>query len=163
MASTTSAAATFMLLSGEGSTSPTSQARLSYPSRYAISTSSPPSSSINNIISPTPPRGVFLDHQQLTFPGSSQYSSLKFKQPWTHNSAIHPKASVTTTDSTNFHFSTPWGADKRSWNVAGGKLAENVSGNIALDPKFAVAVAAAISSFIGKESQTTQTTERGES
>ncbi|KAJ8647291.1 hypothetical protein MRB53_000314 [Persea americana] len=155
MASTTSAAATFMLLSGQDSTSPTSQGHSSYPSAYAINTS-PFSSSVSSIINPTPPRGVFLDHQQQLTSLDPSHSTLKFNYPWAHNRTIYPNALASTSDSTNFHF--PWGSDQRSRDVEEGKLlAENVSG-VTLDPKFAVAVAAAISSFISKESQTARTT-----
>ncbi|RWR78594.1 putative WRKY transcription factor 9 [Cinnamomum micranthum f. kanehirae] len=158
MASTTSAAATFMLLSGQDSTSPTSQGHSSYPNAYAINTS-PFSSSVSNIINPTPPRGFFLDHQQQLTSLDPSHSTLKFNYPWAHNSTIYPNAPATTSDSNNFHFPGPWGLDdQRSRDVEEGKfLAENASG-VTLDPKFAVAVAAAISSFISKESQTAHTT-----
>ncbi|XXG87228.1 hypothetical protein AAC387_Pa11g1965 [Persea americana] len=163
MASTTSTPGTFMLMSGEeDSTSPISssvdnlgQVRLSYPNPY-----------LNNIINSTPPRGVVLDlshnthhlQQQLAFPSSS-HSALKFKHPWAPENLGYSNSIASSSDGANFQFFNSWGTDKkRSWNIEDDKsLAENVS-DIASDPKFAVAVAAAITSFISKESQTAQTT-----
>ncbi|KAF8404175.1 hypothetical protein HHK36_009055 [Tetracentron sinense] len=130
MASTTSAAATFMLLSGANSSNPISE---SLPK--SIQTSVP----------------YYSSHP------SSSHSSAQLNYPWVpNNSSYHnSKTTLNTGDfGSDHHFNSPQGVDKKEWKVEVDKsLAENVSA-IASDPKFRVAVAAAITSFISKESQT---------
>ncbi|XP_058078607.1 probable WRKY transcription factor 9 [Magnolia sinica] len=174
MASTTSAAAAFMLLSGDGSAPPVSndidnnvQTRLSYPNPHLMSAHSSYTSSINTIInSADPSRGVVLNlshnknqlqPQQFAAPNMPP-SMFKFEHPWMHNTTSYSSASTnaSASDVPNNHFSSGSGKDKRPWNSEEEKsLSENMSG-ITSDPNFAVAVAAAITSFINKEGQANQ-------
>ncbi|XP_077213488.1 putative WRKY transcription factor 9 isoform X2 [Tasmannia lanceolata] len=167
MASSTATPGTFMLVSGEESRAPilstidnnTHIPTLSYPSHYLAS---PHSSSTNNILNSTnTSKGVILDltHNGPHHPSipSSSHPALKFKYlSAPSNIGYYPhgnaRASASASDSCSDQFLSPWGLGKRPWDAEEKTIAGNV-GNIASDPKFAVAVAAAITSFINKESQ----------
>lgn len=166
MASTASAEASFMLLDSSMDSSNFAQASLSYHTQHMMANPmSHSSNNIRSIINPNhdPSKGIVLD---LTsnfctpqFPLASSLLPLSGQQPgftWmpgksnyhggnniTNNNVLGSSSSVR-----GFDIDKGWrGEDKNS------SMAENVTA-IASDPKFRVAVAAAITSLINKESQT---------
>ncbi|KAL6329711.1 hypothetical protein AAG906_035359 [Vitis piasezkii] len=148
MASTTSAAASFMLVD---SSNPLSEASLSYPNSHFINPGS--SSSMIRSINPNDPsKGIVLDLTNTTpsdpqqFPlQSSSHSSAQLGFSW-----MPSKPSYHSSGSTNIAnnlFPNPRAAEEDR------SIAENVTA-ITSNPDFRVAVAAAITSFINKESHT---------
>ncbi|KAF8405768.1 hypothetical protein HHK36_007845 [Tetracentron sinense] len=175
MASTTSAAATFMLLPGPNSNNPipdsiakNTQTSIPYYNPNLINPLPHHSSTIDNFINPSDPsKGIVLDlannvgnpQQSFTIPSSSQFSAQP-NYPWvpSKSSYQNTNTNVNMGDFDGDHLISPRGVDTKEWRDGKDKsLAENVSA-IASDPKFRVAVAAAITSFISKGSQTVQPT-----
>ncbi|KAF8364874.1 hypothetical protein HHK36_033144 [Tetracentron sinense] len=111
----------------------------------------------SNPISESLPKSIQTSVPYYSSHPSSSHSSAQLNYPWVpNNSSYHnSKTTLNTGDfGSDHHFNSPQGVDKKEWKVEVDKsLAENVSA-IASDPKFRVAVAAAITSFISKESQT---------
>ncbi|XP_022762247.1 probable WRKY transcription factor 9 [Durio zibethinus] len=167
MASTASAAAaSFMLLDSSNPISNGitnfSQASLPYQNPYLLNSSaSHHPSSIRNMNLNDPSKGIVLDltnnhHFDNQRPTASSFS---------HHSSAHQQAFPWMPSRLNYHnanplpsnspFGTSSRTNEREWKSEEDKsLAENVTA-IASDPKFRVAVAAAITSLINKESQTT--------
>ncbi|XP_010245089.1 PREDICTED: probable WRKY transcription factor 9 [Nelumbo nucifera] len=171
MASTTSTAATFMLLSGVNSGTPVvadgiisdAQTPISYRSPHSISPPPHSSSTLSNIINASDhSKGIVLDltnnSQQFSFAGSS-HSQPQLVYPWMSSNSghHHHKAGSYGGLSISNELGSLRGVDKGNWKTEEEKssLAENVS-SIASDPKFRVAVAAAITSFMSKESPMAQ-------
>ncbi|KAK9286661.1 hypothetical protein L1049_015061 [Liquidambar formosana] len=165
MASTASAATSFMLVDSSNNLSDGvsnfAQSSLPYHSTQMINPSSSHFSAIRNINPNDPSKGIVLDltnnacdSQQLQVASSSPSpSQLGFSWMPTTKSSHHYGNT-----NTNNLFRSPRGVDEREWKAEENRsLAENVSA-IASDPKFRVAVAAAITSLINKESQTTHPT-----
>lgn len=168
MASTASAAASFMLLD---SSNPLSDAaassftQVSLPnylhgrSHHMINSSDHPSN-FRTIMNPNidPSKGIVLDltsnnsydhhhNPPSQFPmASSTYSQAQPGFPWMHGKPNFHTGNISLTS--NNLFPIPRSIENKS-------LAENVSSAIASDPKFRVAVAAAITSLINKESPNT--------
>ncbi|KAK3000951.1 hypothetical protein RJ639_021316 [Escallonia herrerae] len=154
MASTASASASFMLLDSSSHIPLGSGTNISsFP--YHTSNISPyspsPFRNPNSNLDPSKGNNVVLDltnnvssNPQQLFPmaSSSSNSSSQLGLPWMQNNPSHHN---------DVHFRSPTqvAADGNNSKL----LAENVTA-IASDPKFRVAVAAAISSLINKESQT---------
>ena len=176
MASTASAAAaSFLLLdssnpySDHGSTSNLTQANLPYntiSAQMLINPMSQYSSSIRTINPNDPSKGIVLDLTNNTpqFPlptNSSSLLSSSHHQPgnnfsWNLPSKFPAYSQNGTSNSvTSGLLASARGLDERVWRGEDKKsMAENVTA-IASDPKFRVAVAAAITSLINKESHTT--------
>ncbi|GMY39145.1 putative WRKY transcription factor 9 [Fagus crenata] len=172
MASTASAAASFMLLDSsntlsDGTSSFTQASLPNYHSSHMINPYSNSHPSYIRSINPhDPSKGIVLDltnnpydNQPQSFPmGSPSYSQAQQEGfNW-----MHGKPSYHNTNSlTNNLFPSPRGGvvDNKGWKgeESNKSLAENVTA-IASDPKFRVAVAAAISSLINKENHTTTST-----
>ncbi|XWS67602.1 hypothetical protein CRYUN_Cryun04dG0019900 [Craigia yunnanensis] len=167
MASTATASAnSFMLLDSSNPLSngiPNfSQAFLPYQNPHLINSSaSHHPSSIRNMNLNDPSKGIVLDltnnnhfdHQLPTASSSSHYSSANQQAfPWMPSRLSYHNANPLPS---NAAFGTNSRANEGEWKYEEDKsLAENVTA-IASDPKFRVAVAAAITSLINKESQTT--------
>ncbi|KAJ4964186.1 hypothetical protein NE237_024125 [Protea cynaroides] len=151
MASTTSAEATYMSLnSGANSDNMinyTQTTNMFHSPQYSISPS--PLSAFNNIISAKDPsKGIVLD---LTNTATTCNLQSQMIYPWATSSSSYQMSNAA-----NATFVSPQGVDKRKWKVEEDKsLAENVA-TIASDPKFRVAVAAAITSIMSKESPAVQ-------
>ena len=150
MASTTSAAAaSFMLLD---SSNPLSEASLPYPNSHFIN---PGSSSMIRSINPNDPsKGIVLDLTNSTGPSSdypqqfSLPSSSQLGFSWMANKSIyHSGNNNVNTNITSNLFPNPRGAEEDRF------IAENVTA-ITSNPDFRVAVAAAITSLINKETHT---------
>ncbi|XP_072991395.1 uncharacterized protein [Typha latifolia] len=155
MASTASAAATFMLLSGANSSpsisdSVSSQMPMTYLSPFLANPSPHPptmngfasSTSISSMFDPIASGGD-RGQQPFNLSGSS-HQTLNLKRPWALNSySGHNNAGASS-----------WGGGKGAWNNEK-SVADDVN-VISSDPKFTVAVAAAINSFINKDSQAVQ-------
>lgn len=164
MASTASAAAaSFMLLDSSNPLSNgipnITQATLPYQNPHLINSVNP-SNNVRNMTLNDPSKGIVLDltnnhhfdHHQLPITASSSSHSSAHQQafPWMpsrlnyHNANPLPSNAFATSRT-----------NEREWKSDEDKsLAENVTA-IASDPKFRVAVAAAITSLINKESQNT--------
>ncbi|XP_010277690.1 PREDICTED: probable WRKY transcription factor 9 [Nelumbo nucifera] len=169
MASTTSSAATFMLLSRSNSGALTSdgiisdaQTPISYRIPHSISPSPHSSTTISSIVNTNDhSKGIVLDltnnsQQQFSHPTSSHSSQPQLTYRY-HNAAGTIVNLGGDLSSSDHQFISPRGIiiDKRGWKAEEDKsLTENVSA-ITSDPKFRVAVAAAITSFINTESTTT--------
>ena len=167
MASTASAAeASFMLLDSSNPLSNgipnLSQAYFPYQNHHLINSSaSHHQSNIRNMNLNDPSKGIILDltnnnhfDHQLSTPSSSSHYSSAHQQafPWMPNRLNYHYANPLPS---NAAFGTSSRTNEREWKSEEDKsLAENVTA-IASDPKFRVAVAAAITSLINKESQTT--------
>ncbi|CAK9145955.1 unnamed protein product [Ilex paraguariensis] len=167
MASTASAAASFMLVDSsnplsDGISNITHHPPFPYQNPHIITSPSLYTSPFRTINNPhDPSKGIVLDltnnagnNQQFSMASSSRPSSqLGFSwlpnKPTSHNG--NPNI-------VNNLFAGPKLVEEMGWKGGENKsLAENVSA-IACDPKFRVAIAAAISSLINKENQTTQPT-----
>ncbi|KAA8545546.1 hypothetical protein F0562_020330 [Nyssa sinensis] len=163
MASTASTAASFMLVD---SSSPFSdgisnftQPSFPYNSSRMMNPISPFSSNIRNINPNDPSKGIVLDltnnhscdhPQQFPITGSSSTSTPQLGFSWMPSRPSNHNG--------NNLFPSARGMDEMGRKSEESKsLAENVSA-IASDPKFRVAVAAAISSLITKESRTNHPT-----
>ncbi|KAL5715683.1 WRKY Transcription Factor [Ranunculus cassubicifolius] len=160
MASTTSATANYMLSRGNSNNLISTDSIMDNlqtsgfrqnPNIMNHSITTQQAAAMHRIFSPNDPsKGVILDmtnngygaHQQFSPPSSSSYSLLQqLNYPWAPNNSSYQNHSL---------------------NSKKGNLdQENVSA-IALDPKFRVAVAAAITSFITKEGQPTSSSLRDE-
>lgn len=156
MASTASAAS-FMLLDSSNPTSSFTQASLPY---HMINPSSHPSNILTTINPNDPSKGIVLDlttnsydhhHHPPQFPmpaGPSSYSSSSSSSLHGFANWMHGKQSYHN-NATNNLFPSPRRVDEENNK----SLAENVTA-MASDPKFRVAVAAAITSLMNKESHT---------
>ncbi|XP_059644513.1 probable WRKY transcription factor 9 [Cornus florida] len=164
MASTASAAASFMLVD---SSNPLSDghgipnfASGSYPyhTTHMMNTTSPYPSAIRNINPNDPSKGIVLDLTNNPFNPYQQFPSSSSPQlgfNWMPNKPSNGNGTI----ANNLLPSSRGLMDEvMGWKSEENKaLAENVSA-IASDPKFRVAVAAAISSLINKESQANHST-----
>ncbi|GFY89320.1 WRKY DNA-binding protein 9 [Actinidia rufa] len=159
MASTTSTAASFMLLdssnplsNGMSTTDFTQLPQIPsfpYQNPLILNPISPYTPSIGHINPNDPSKGIVLDLTNTTGTSSSSTPQLGF--PWMPS---RPISNHSGNANPNAHFSlfaSPRGTDEVKLGEENKSLAENVSA-IASDPKFRVAVAAAISSLINKES-----------
>ncbi|XWS62552.1 hypothetical protein CRYUN_Cryun06bG0021000 [Craigia yunnanensis] len=163
MASTT--AASSMLLDSSNPLSNgipnLSQAYLPYQNHHLINSSaSHLPSNIRNMNLNDPSKGIVLDltnnnhfdHQLPTASSFSQHPSAHQQAfPWMPSRLNYRNANPLPS---NTAFDTSSRINEREWKSEDKSLAENVTA-IASDPKFRVAVAAAITSLINKESQTT--------
>lgn len=169
MASTTSAAASFMLLDSsinpqysDGASNFT-QASLSYHTQHMMMTNpmSHSSNNIRSIINPNDPsKGIVLDltnnfyTPKFPLPSSSQptgFTWMPSKSNYHGGNNIISNNNVLGSSSVarGLNIDKGW----RSGEEKNSSMAENVTA-IASDPKFRVAVAAAITSLINKESHT---------
>ncbi|XP_027917344.1 probable WRKY transcription factor 9 [Vigna unguiculata] len=159
MASTASAAASFMLLDSSNpisdGTSSFTQAPLPYNTFHPLNSAS----NFRSINPSDPSKGVVLDltsnlSEPLRFStGSSSNTTTDTRFSWMQNKY---QGGGAITMNNNFHKPRPVDIihDHRMWKGEESKpLDENVSA-IASDPKFRVAVAAAITSLMNKESHT---------
>ncbi|KAL7205887.1 hypothetical protein ACSBR2_018743 [Camellia fascicularis] len=157
MASTASTAASFVLVDSSnphsnGITNFTQSSSFPYHSSHMQNSISPYTSSIRNLNPNDPSKGIVLDltnnacdpqHQQYPAAGPSS-SAAQLGFPWMRSS-LSNNHSGNAINANNL-FSGTRGADGNK------SLADNVTA-IASDPKFRVAIAAAISSLINKENQ----------
>lgn len=171
MASTASAAASFMLLdssnplSSDGIMSSFNRsAPFSYQSPQFINPSSSYASNLINIHPNDPSKGIVLDLTHNANPDARQFPiASSSSQQASHSWMPKPlPVNYFGNNATNI-VSDPFPRQLVEGGIGpkgeGNKLlAENVSA-IASDPKFRVAVAAAISSLINKETQTTTTSQ----
>lgn len=166
MASTASAAASFVLLDSSNSLSDGrssfTQASLPYPGYHAINPPSSHPSNFRSINPGDPSKGIVLDltnnnsYDPPQFPISSpSYPSAQQSFAWMQSRPSYNNHNGNSVPS-NLFPSRRGSVDEKGWksNEDNKSLAENVTA-IASDPKFRVAVAAAISSLINKESHTT--------
>ncbi|KAG2409884.1 WRKY transcription factor 9 WRKY DNA-binding protein [Vigna angularis] len=155
MASTASAAASFMLLDSSNpisdGTSSFTQAPLPYNAFHPLNSAS----NFRSINPNDPSKGVVLDltsnlSEPLRFStGSSSNTTTDTRFSWMPNK-YHGGGAISMNN--NFHKPRPVDIHDRMWKGEESKqLDENVSA-IASDPKFRVAVAAAITSLMNKES-----------
>ncbi|WOK96182.1 putative WRKY transcription factor 9 [Canna indica] len=164
LASTASAAANFMLLNEANPSSslipgsiPNHAPLSSYLSPYNLPNPSPHLPTMNSFSNSIGYSNIFnaaassndVHGRQLSLLGSHHHHQTSgAKYPWAMSSLSNPSIGG----------GSSWLPSKEAWNSEEEKsLAENVSA-IASDPKFTVAVAAAISSFIKKDGQTGATT-----
>ncbi|KAK7363224.1 hypothetical protein VNO77_05357 [Canavalia gladiata] len=159
MASTASAAVSFMLLDSSNpnisdGTSSFTQPPLPYNSFHPLN----PASNMRSLNPNDPSKGIVLDltnnlnHEPLRFStGSSSNTNTDPRFSWMPNKYQGGGAIAMN----NFHKPRPVDHDNRIWKGEESKpLDDNVSA-IASDPKFRVAVAAAITSLMNKDSHTT--------
>ncbi|ESW31023.1 hypothetical protein PHAVU_002G202500 [Phaseolus vulgaris] len=156
MASTASAAASFMLLDSSNPISDGTSSFTQAPLPYTFHSLNP-ASNFRSINSSDPSKGVVLDltsnlSEPLRFStGSSSNTTTESRFSWMPNKY---QGGGAITMNNNFHKPRPVDIHDRIWKGEESKpLEDNVSA-IASDPKFRVAVAAAITSLMNKESHT---------
>ncbi|PSS02849.1 WRKY transcription factor 9 [Actinidia chinensis var. chinensis] len=164
MASTTSTAASFMLLDSSNpllngmSTKFTQLPQIPspYQNPLILNPISPYTPNIRNINPNDHSKGIVLDLTNATGNSSSSTHQLEF--PWKPSRPISNHSGNANANSHHSHFASPRGADEMKLVEGNKLLAENVNA-IASDPKFRVAVAAAITSLINKESHANRSKE----